>query len=225
MVTSAKIKISIIFAFLILSTATEGAGEKMEFGAFAGTSYYLGDINPGKHFYSLSPAFGGTFKYNFNDHYSLRKSVNYGSITGDDNDFENDFQQMRGASFQSGFYDFTLLLEFNFFPFETTIFKKGFSPYLTGGFSYMFIPEDSYISSSHVNIPFGGGFKFGISKKITVGAEWLFKKFLSDEIDGVMNFGQKNDPSLIHNNDWVSLAGFFITIKPFEKRGDCPVYW
>ncbi len=216
---SAIIITSLLFSFYAV------AQEGIEFGGFTGTSYYMGDINPSKHFYSVSPAFGGLMKYNLNEHYSVRTSVNFGRLFADDNDFDKAMQQHRGASFETGFMDLTLMMEFNFLPFETTIFRKGFSPFVAGGISYMFIAGNSGPSSSYLNLPFGVGIKYGISKKVTIGAEWLMKKTFSDEIDGIINFGQKTDPSLIHNNDWVSLAGFFITIKPFERKGDCPVYW
>jgi hypothetical protein len=64
-----------------------------------------------------------------------------------------------------------------------------------------------------------------MSSKVTVGIEWIMKKTFTDNLDGVRSFGQFNTPSLVHNNDWVALAGFFITIKPFERKGDCPAYW
>ncbi len=214
-----------ITAFLIIIFSVNvSAQEGIEFGGFTGTSYYLGDINPSRHFYSVSPSLGALIKYNLDNHYSVRTSINFGRLYASDRDFDNYFQQHRGASFESDFMDLTLLMEFNFLPFETTIFKKGFSPFIAGGLSYIFI-SGSGVSDSYLSIPFGGGLKYGISKKVTIGAEWLLKKTFSDKIDGVINFGQKNDPSLIHNNDWVSLAGFFITIKPFERKGDCPVYW
>ena len=88
-----------------------------------------------------------------------------------------------------------------------------------------FMPASGGIAANYLNIPFGGGIKYGLSRKVTIGMEWILKKSFSDDIDGVKSFGQFNSPSLVHNNDWVSLAGFFITIKPFDRRGDCPAYW
>ncbi len=213
--------------FLLVSVAVHQAfpANNLDIGIFGGTSYYRGNINTSRHFYRLSPAFGAIFKYNIDEHYSIRANLNYGQVRGDDLDFSNILHQTRQAAFINNFYDFSLQGEFSFQPFKVTIFARPISTFITAGLAYTFMPASGGIAANYLNVPFGGGIKYGLSRKVTIGMEWILKKSFSDDIDGVKSFGQFNSPSLLHNNDWVSLAGFFITIKPFERRGDCPVYW
>jgi hypothetical protein len=216
-----RAKVIFLFLFVFVSRAWPSG---FDAGLFGGTSYYLGNINTSRHFYSVSPVGGAIIKYNFNDHYSLRTNFNYGQVRADDLDFENILHQTRNASFVNNFYDFSLQGEFNFQPFRVTIFNRPVSTYVTAGIAYTFIPRPESPDNGYLNIPFGGGIKYGFSRRATLGMEWVLKKSFSDKIDGVRSFGQFNSRSLVHNNDWVSLAGIFLTIKPFERKGDCPVY-
>ncbi len=218
-------KITAISIILLLIAGEVRSSDELDIGLFAGTSYYMGNINPSVHFYNLSPSAGALLKYNFNEHYAIRMGVNYGRIRADDLDFDNILHQTRQAGFVNNFYDFSLQGEFNFMPFKVTIFRKPLSTFITAGIAYTFIPDGQGPAANYLNIPFGGGVKYGLSRKVTIGMEWILKKSFTDDIDGVRSFGQFNSPSLVHNNDWVSLAGFFITVKPFERRGDCPAYW
>jgi hypothetical protein len=208
--------------------------EKLELGIFAGTSYYIGNINTSRHFHMPSPALGIMAKFNFNEHYSLRAGLNYGQVRADDLYSGNILHQTRAASFLNNFYDLSLQGEFNFQPFRVTIFNRPFCTYITAGMAYSLVPGsagssgisgDPGASLNYLNLPFGGGIKYGLSRRVTLGMEWILKKSFKDDIDGVKSFGQFSSPSLVHNNDWVSLVGFFITIKPFDRRGDCPAYW
>ncbi|MFO7923417.1 MAG: DUF6089 family protein [Bacteroidales bacterium] len=214
-----------IILMLIIYPLRSFSTDDLDIGIFAGTSYYIGDINTSLHFYSPSPAFGAMVKYNIDAHYSVRANLNYGKIRGDDLDFGNVLHQTRQAAFVNNFYDFSFQGEFNFKPFKVTIFDRPFTTYITAGLAYTFIPQSGLPAANYLNLPFGGGIKYGLSRKVTLGMEWILKKSFSDDLDGVKSFGQFNSPSLVHNNDWVSLAGFFITIKPFERKGDCPAYW
>ena len=215
--------VALLFTLIYINTASPR--EKAEIGLFGGTSYYIGDINTSLPFYRSSPAGGAMIKYNFNEHYAIKTGINFGSIKAYDVDFSNILHQTRQAEFVNNFYDLAIQGEFNFKPFKVTIFSRPFSTYVTAGLAYTFFPETGGPALSYLNFPFGGGIKYGVSKRVTVGMEWIVKKSISDNIDGVKNFGQFSSPSLVHNNDWVSLAGFFISIKPFDRKGDCPAYW
>jgi hypothetical protein len=73
-----------------------------------------------------------------------------------------------------------------------------------------------------LSIPFGIGIKINVTKKITAGAEWSFRKSFNDRIDGLEN--PSGVYSVIHNNDWYSFAGIFITYKFFNFAAECPAY-
>ena len=97
---------------------------KADIGLFAGSSYYMGDINPGQHFYSPSLAIGPMIRYNFHYRSSLRLSGIYHKLSAADIDFTDAFQQMRDASFSGSFIDFAFAYEYNFLPYKTLITPK-----------------------------------------------------------------------------------------------------
>lgn len=126
------------FAFILISIyAYSGKQPKWtEGGFFAGTSYYLGEINPSLQFYSPSVSGGALIRWNLNERYSLRTQLNYGSVKGNDLDFSNEYQHYRAASFSESMLDFQVVGEYNFFPFRFDHRKTVFSPYLFLGLGY-----------------------------------------------------------------------------------------
>jgi hypothetical protein len=210
-------------ALLFISFASF-AQKKSEMGFFAGSSYYLGDINPSRQFYSLIPSFGGLYRYSINPREVLRANVFYGSVKANDIDFSNLYQQNRKASFSASFIDASLLFEFNFLPVVFQPRKINLSPYTFVGIGYEIILSSSNNTGSHFAVPFGAGIKYVVNEKITVGTEWSFRKTFVDRIDGVINPGEQKYQSAINNKDWYSFAGFFITFRLFDKTGNCAVY-
>src|SRR5215469_15010236 len=85
-----------IFAFIPLIIFSQ---QKADYGVFGGVSSYLGDINSAKILYSPSPAAGVFYRYNLNPRHSLRANLFAGRLGANDSDFNNSFQQNRGASF------------------------------------------------------------------------------------------------------------------------------
>ena len=209
---------------LLLITGTSFAQKKSDLGFFAGTSYYLGDINPAQQFYSPSFAFGGLYRLALNRREVLRANVMYGTVKGRDKDFSNLYQQLRNAAFSASIIDASLLYEFNFLPVVFQPRKINFSPYTFAGIGYEIILSSSYNTRSHFSVPFGTGIKYIVNEKVTLGIEWSFRKTFQDGIDGVPNPGEEKYQSPINNKDWYSFAGIFITFRLFDKTGNCPVY-
>ena len=50
----------------------------LDAGFFAGTSYYLGDINIRRHFYNPGLSLGAMVKQNVTEHHSFRANVFFG---------------------------------------------------------------------------------------------------------------------------------------------------
>jgi hypothetical protein len=199
--------------------------KKTEVGIFTGTSFYMGEINPDRLFYNPSLSFGGLFRWRLSGTYALRGQILYGQFSANDKDFNNPFQLNRNASFSSSLLDFNAIIEYNFLPFQFNERKKTFSPYLFLGVGYDFIISSSNnIIGNHFNIPFGAGIKYFLHKNIIIGAEWGFRKLLTDKADGVTNPGGNAYKSTFSNKDWYSFTGFFITFGLFGNQGDCPVY-
>jgi hypothetical protein len=199
---------------------------KSDFGIFAGTSYYMGDLNPSRHFYSPSFAAGPVYRYNFHARSGIRVSGIYHNLKASDPLFSNG----AGASFTADFIDFAASYEFNFVPYKTAYRRTKYSLYTSAGLGYNLLigadPSTPEPMSSHFTIPFSIGFKFNAGKRLSAGLEWSPRKTFKDNaLDGIVNIGEANsDFHLFGNNDWYTFAGVFITYKIFNYREDCPTY-
>jgi opacity protein-like surface antigen len=110
----------------------------------------------------------------------------------------------------------------------TKLRKNRYSPYVSGGIGYASVLGSSNTdpnnrAKSATTLIFGGGFKYNIARRWSMGAEWTFRKTLSDLLDGTENIGAE-EGVFFHNNDWYSIIGLFVTYKIFNWREDCPAY-
>jgi hypothetical protein len=200
------------------------AQRKSDIGFYAGTSYYMGDINPSRYLYSPGFAIGPLYRYNFELRNSIRISAVYFTLHASDQDFSDPLQLQRNASFSGNYLDIATVYEFNFLPYKTTNRKYNHSFYLTGGIGYTIVFSSADSSNNFASIPVGMGYKFNITKKMAAGAEISIHKTFTDLIDGVENFNLEGTKHLFGNNDWYTFAGVFITYKIFNYREDCPAY-
>lgn len=173
--------------------------------------------------YKPSPDFGAIYRHNFNPRNSLRAHAVYGSLRGDDLDFTNDFQRNRALNFKTSFLELAVNTEFNFFPYETNRRKDRISPYVTAGLGYNFVFSSEKRGTTDLVITYGAGLKFNISKRLSAGGEWSFRKTFNDNLDGVVNLGT-DDNVFYHNNDWYSIVGIFVTYKFLRYLMECPAY-
>ena len=70
-------------------------------GLLIGGAYYLGELNPSKHFYMMQPALGLFYRYNQNYRFSYLVGMNFGSIMGDDSQSDDIDQLNRNLNFKS----------------------------------------------------------------------------------------------------------------------------
>ncbi|PLX19803.1 MAG: hypothetical protein C0597_04910 [Marinilabiliales bacterium] len=200
---------------------------KAEIGLNFGASYYHGDINHSKLFYSPSLAYGLIVKYNFNKHLSAGINGKYGKLAGSDSDFNNSENQLRGASFSTTLIDISVLFEFNFLPYTSSGYIKKnenrFAPFIFIGIggNYIF-SSDGF--ENPITIPFGLGIKYNIFERFTLGLEWSYRKTFNDQIDVVINIQDDQNTPVIHNDDWYSFCQVFLTYKLFKDKLDCPTY-
>ncbi|RUT73210.1 DUF6089 family protein [Ancylomarina longa] len=209
-----------ILLFVLSSSAFSQT--KAELGIFGGAAYYMGDINPQKQLYSSSVALGGIYRYNFNSRYSLRASMLFSGLSGNDLDFKNSYQQARGASFNTDLVDLSLQVEFNFQPFRAPQKSKTrrVVPYVTSGIGYI-APSST---SSSFTIPMGVGFKTNIKGRWTAALEWSFRKTFTDDLDHLDDPNNFKESNLMHNNDWASFLGIMISYKLFPDNEECHSY-
>jgi len=213
-----KFILGILFIFVGQSIYAQNSSDV---GVIVGTNYYLGDINPKKQLYSSSPTLGFMYRYNMGPRYALRTSLSFGSLKGNDLDFDNKYQQSRAASFETELVDFSVQLEFNFQPFLVPLSSraKRFSPYVTSGLSYI----SSSSTTSTFAIPMGIGFKYLIAKRWTAAVEWSFKKSFTDDLDGLADPNKLNIANKFHNDDWISFLGVTLTLQLFNDL-QCHAY-
>jgi opacity protein-like surface antigen len=213
--------ISILWGIVVFSQS------KTELGLLLGTSYYQGDINSSRLFYAPSPALGLLVKYNFSDHLTSTLKSSYGKLKGDDADFSDIENQLRGASFSTSYFDVSMMLEFNFFPYNSSGYieknKKRFSPFMFAGVGVNYLFHSGGFENP-VTIPFGLGIKYNIFERLTIGVEWSYSKTFDDQVDGVLNIQDEANTPIIHNDDWYSFCGVFVTYKIFRDKIDCPTY-
>ena len=199
--------------------ATSGQ-KKSDIGIIGGPSYYLGDINHSRHFYSVSPAGGLIYRYNFNARNSVRFHGIFVMLKGDPADFEQPYPNSTTEAFTTNLVELGITTEFNFMPYETTNIRRDrYTPYVAGGMGYAFVLG----GEPTLNLSFAGGFKYNFTRRMSAGVEWSFRKTFSDMIDNVQNIGFENNV-FFHNKDWYSIVGVFITYKIFDWGLDCPAY-
>ena len=213
-----RIFISLIVCFIPILLKSQA---RTEIGVNTGLSFYYGDLNESKLFYSPKIYYGFMVKRNFNERYALRlalKKVNLGVKSANVGVIDQIYHQ---NSFDSHVWDVVLQTEFNFLPYNPLELKEDFiSPYITGGLGIIYVSN-----TFSLTIPFGLGLKVKIDKRLGVGTEWTFRKTFTDIIDnGIENIITDDYSSIYHNNDWFSVFGVFVTYNISKLRIDCPAY-
>lgn len=214
-----------ILMLLLLCSGITFAQRNANIGLFAGTAYYMGDINPNRHFYRPALSFGGIYRYNVNTRYAVRLSAYYANLSGSDLDFPGILHPDRPvspATFHTSLLDAALQIEYNFLPYTPNLGKWAYTPYISTGISGTLITGTDTDAGNFMSFPFGVGMKVNLTSRMSAGAEWSFRKTFSDNIDGLEN--PSGTTSFMHNNDWYSFVGVFITFKFFNFATECPAY-
>jgi Domain of unknown function (DUF6089) len=201
-----------VFPFLAFAQKKEPISH--DIGIFGGAAYYLGDINPTKHFYKPLPVYGAFYRLNFNKRFALRAGFNYAKVQAFDNDFSDPAQKERNLDFKSNIYEGHLIGEFNYREFQIGNSKYSFSPYTFVGISYFKFnpkgrvngnwvalqplstegqgtslnPDKKPYSLFNFAIPFGLGFETVLYKRWGVGIEWGGRYTFTDYLDDVSGY-------------------------------------
>ncbi len=194
----------LLAGFVFIMPATMKA-QTMEIGISGGVSYYTGDINPAIPYVYSKPAFGALIRYNINNRWAARFSYTRGGLMGDD--LKSKAVEFRNLNFKTHLNDFALVAEFNFWDYFTGSKRNYFTPYLFGGVGiFNFRPKnfDGVDLQKHgtegqhvgyddrkpynlwnVSFPFGFGFKYSLSSRLSLGLEWGMRKTFTDYIDDI----------------------------------------
>jgi len=230
-------KQTIIIILIVISSISAFGQKKGDIGVFSGLAYYLGDINPTIQMREKLPAYGIFYRHIFDLRYSIKSSVTYAQIESFDILSSYDYHIQRNHSFRLKFVDVSSMVEFNFLPYVSTSMKYNHAPYVTAGLTYM-VSLNKDVPNT-MAIPFGIGYKFNITERLSIGAEWTWRKTFSDELDGLGEYA--TDPikeefltdkkaekyrqnSLYNRNDLYTFVGLFVSYKIAYKRYKCPAY-
>ncbi|MCX6245763.1 MAG: DUF6089 family protein [Bacteroidetes bacterium] len=231
------------FPFLLLLfmcfTHTGRAQQNIEVGLFIGDSYYLGDLNPAVHFRSVQLAYGAMARYNIDDRWAIKFAVTRGKVKG--NSEKSNFLPGRNLSFESPITDFSLMAEFNFFPYFTGSRWNWITPYLYAGIGgFIFQPASGGeklkplgtegqnlgyegrkpYSTTQVDIPFGLGLKVSIGKKFGLTAFWEMHKTFTDYLDDVSTTYYLNGPAISQDDKAGMLSDPTQDHMPGMQRGN-----
>ena len=182
---------------------------RSEVGAFIGGSYYLGDLNPNKHFFQTKFAGGIIYRYNITPRWAFKASALIGGL--ESSDAKSKANVERNLSFRSYIFDFSTQIEFNFLQYILGDDKHFISPYIFVGASvFNFNPQANLngtwyslhglgtegqgttitgkknpYSLTSIGIPFGLGVKISPAKFLSLGLEWGIRKTFTDYLDDV----------------------------------------
>lgn len=193
-------KVSLLI--LLLAGLTAGAQNYGEIGISAGGMYYVGDLNPQKHFLLTKPAFGAFLRHNFNERLAIKGAITYGTLKGDDAVSETN--PNRNLNFESPLTEVSGTFEFNFFNYFIGSQRYYFTPYMYGGASvFLFNPKGlvnggltdlrpltTEGQSKQYNrigfaIPFGIGLKYSLGSFLGFSLDWSMHKTFTDYLDDV----------------------------------------
>ncbi|MEN8158009.1 MAG: DUF6089 family protein [Bacteroidota bacterium] len=205
----------LIIAVLLLPAVVSGQ-RNSDIGFMAAIPWYQGDIStivPQANL--VPPAIGPLLRYSFNKRSSIRGHAVFYTLSAEGEVFDAE-----PAQFQASFVDLGLDFEFNWWPYMTARRRTKYSPYVSAGLGYSVNYDGG--SVSHLYLPFGGGFKANLGKRLSGGVEVSMRKNFTDLIDGIENVGSTEGGTPIGNNDWYLFTGVFLTYKIFDFGEPCP---
>ena len=193
-------------------------GQIHEIGFSIGGTNYVGDIGRDNYLYPNKVAGGIFYKYNWNPRIALRATYSYLPISGDDLDANTDYRKNRitgPLNFTNIINELAIGMEFNFYEYDLSSFRKGWTPYLlfeVAAFNYTNV--ESY-TTSQINygqktsfaIPFGIGYKSKLNRNLAFAIEGKFRYTFEDDLDFISN----QTPNVIlegTGNDWYMYTGF-----------------
>lgn len=216
--------ILLLLLFPLLSFSQKNKYEKSkDFGILFGSSYYIGEINPYKHFGTrLKPGGGISFRNNFNRRWTMKSSLLYHVVEAYDSDSDDPWIRNRNLSFRNQVIEGSIQFELNFFNYQLGNRQFPASPYLFAGLGYFNMKPmaqyrgtwyelqplgtegqgtqyggDKY-KTNLLSVPFGVGFKTNLFALFGFSLEWGVRKTWTDHFDDIS--GKYVDPGLLEDS-------------------------
>ena len=235
-------KNALLSALALLAFAPLCPAQVNELGITAGAMYYIGDLNPTKHYpKGTALAYGAVYRYNFDERYALRLQGLFGTLQASDADSPDSLQQLRNLHFRSRLFEASALLEINFFHYRAgkRDEKKNWTPFVFGGLAYFRASPQASINDTwfdlqplgtegqgssaggepykvdQICIPFGAGLKFNFHR-LDLQLEWGLRRTYTDYIDDVGGNYVDNDLLAFENGE---LAATLADPSPIADTG------
>jgi opacity protein-like surface antigen len=207
-----------LFFLLSFLAFTTIQGQFLEFGGSIGSFSYSGDLNRYPRPSESRLGFGAIYRMNFSPVLSVKMSLNYGKVAGNDNKPVDALGVSRRYSFEHQIFEFNSVFEFHFLDYRGDQTDLKWSPYAFMGVGFVKVngvaPTLEDFNTIQFVLPMGAGVKYLIGKQFTLAAEFGVRKTFFDYLDGVSEgdiyikdyqFGNPND------NDWYFFTGFSLT--------------
>lgn len=248
---SKRMKYGILLALVLLSGFSNAQRQtklsRSELGVMMGGSYYIGDLNPMKHFKNTHMAAGLLYRFNIHSRLTFRANFNYGSIEGSDADSKRDVIRNRNLSFKSKLFEVGSGLEFSYFPFQIGHDRYNGTAYLLAELALVHInPKTDYngetvelqplgtegqgssLSSKNkylrtqLAIPIGVGCRISLGKYASIGAEYGIRFLFTDYLDDVGSY-RYADPAVLASESGplaAALSNRSLDGSRFGRRGN-----
>ena len=214
-------KISILLIIMALAVSRVQAQRSGELGIMGGTTYYVGELNPGMPFHNPKTAFGLLYRQNFNSRLSARVHGLYG-VLADSSGPSSNVNNGNRYGFKNKILELGAQFEVNFFDYMIGSKLHPISPYIFGGAAVFF--PDLNIAKPHISMPFGIGLKYSLNNIFALGAEWGMRKTNTDLLDNLpdIDLVTKEQIGNSQDKDWYSFAGISLTVKiKMLKKNTC----
>lgn len=185
------------------------ADKSKEIGLLYGTAYYLGEVNPYKHFGTSMKSSGGlSFRNNISRRWTFKTSVLFGQVYAYDSNSDDAWIRNRNLHFRNQFIETSFQFELNYFQYQIGT-NDWISPYLFMGLAYTAMkPQASYkgvwyelqplgtegqgtslggdkYNTNIIAMPMGVGVKVNITKIFGFSFEWGLRRTFTDYFDDI----------------------------------------
>ena len=213
-------------------TIMSAHGQTHEFGLLGGGGYYIGDLNPFKHYgKNTRMAAMALHRVNFNQRFSLKSHFAYTTLTAYDAHSNEEWRQNRNLHFKSPLIEVGSQFEINYFNYAIGLKEHSISPYLFAGLTiFRFNPkgeiDDNWIDLQPLGtegqgmedkprkyaltglaVPFGFGLKANLGDFMSIGFEWGLRKTFTDYLDDVSTTYADNDELAAANGELAAHFG------------------
>ncbi|TXI79787.1 MAG: hypothetical protein E6Q44_08685 [Flavobacteriales bacterium] len=212
--------------FLALLGLVSARAQVSELGITGGATYYIGDLNPYRHYpKDTKLAYGVLYRYNFSDRYALRLQALTGTLQAYDERSSDSLQLMRNLHFRTRLLEFSGLFEVNFRKYRSKDKdSKRWTPFVFAGLAYFRAAPKAELNGEwydlqplgtegqgttarsgsdvydvdNVCIPFGAGFKWNVGR-LDFQVEWGLRRTYTDYIDDVSGTYVDRDQLALEN--------------------------